>query len=183
MNVVETVIPDLKIIEPRVFGDERGFFLESYQSERYAEEVGIKDTFVQDNHSRSQENVLRGLHFQVNRPQGKLVRVVAGEVLDVAVDVRPQSVTFGQWVSVVLSANNKRQFWVPPGFAHGFVVLSDFADFEYKCTDYYFPEDEACLLWNDPAVGVDWRCESPLLSNKDQQGHTLQQLLEQGLLL
>ncbi|MEX2365060.1 MAG: dTDP-4-dehydrorhamnose 3,5-epimerase [Pseudohongiellaceae bacterium] len=169
MQVINTTIADVKVIEPRVFGDGRGFFLETFQAERYAE-AGIDLAFVQDNHSRSVRHVLRGLHFQKNRPQGKLVRVVRGEVFDVAVDIRRQSPTYGQWAGVTLSEENKRQFWVPPGLAHGFVVLSDFADFEYKCTDYYFPEDEGCLIWNDPDIAIDWPVKNPLLSTKDQQG-------------
>ena len=169
MNVICTIISDAKIIEPRVFGDERGFFLETFQAERYAE-VGIDLPFVQDNHSRSAKGVLRGLHFQKNRPQGKLVRVVRGEVFDVAVDIRKDSPTYGQWAGVLLSEENKRQFWIPPGLAHGFVVLSDFADFEYKCTDYYFSEDEGCLIWNDQDIGIDWPIGNPRLSAKDQQG-------------
>jgi dTDP-4-dehydrorhamnose 3,5-epimerase len=149
MNVINTKISDVVIIEPKVFGDERGFFLETFQAERYLEEAGINLPFVQDNHSRSGKNVLRGLHFQKSKPQGKLVRVVRGEVFDVAVDIRKTSPTYGQWAGVLLSEDNKRQFWVPPGLAHGFVVLSEIADFEYKCTDYYDPSDEGSLVWND----------------------------------
>ena len=144
------------IIEPKVFGDERGFFLETFQADRYREQAGIDLTFVQDNHSRSQKGVLRGLHFQKTKPQGKLVRVVRGEVFDVAVDIRKGSPSFGQWEGVVLSEENKRQFWVPPGFAHGFLVLSDVADFEYKCTDYYDPSDEGSLAWNDTVLAIKW---------------------------
>ncbi|MFT6916122.1 MAG: dTDP-4-dehydrorhamnose 3,5-epimerase [Motiliproteus sp.] len=177
MRVIDTRLPGVKIIEPRVFGDERGFFLETFQAERYAEH-GMSLPFVQDNHSRSARGVLRGLHFQKTKPQGKLVRVVRGEVFDVAVDLRPGSPTFGQWEGVVLSDDNKRQYWVPPGFAHGFVVLSESADFEYKCTDYYDPSDEGCLLWNDPRVGVDWPIKEPLLSDKDKQGQRLDVLFE-----
>lgn len=176
MKVIETKLPGVVIIEPKVFGDERGFFLETFHADRYRELAGICYAFVQDNHSRSSRGVLRGLHFQRTRPQGKLVRVVEGEVFDVAVDVRPGSATFGQWAGVILSGENKRQFWVPPGFAHGFVVLSDTADFEYKCTDYYQPADEACLLWNDPDVGIDWPIENPQLSEKDLQGRLLKDL-------
>ncbi|MEH6824473.1 MAG: dTDP-4-dehydrorhamnose 3,5-epimerase [Motiliproteus sp.] len=177
MRVIDTKLAGVKIIEPRVFGDARGFFLETFQADRYAE-AGITQPFVQDNHSRSGQGVLRGLHFQKTKPQGKLVRVVRGEVYDVAVDIRLGSPTFGQWEGVVLSDDNKRQYWLPPGFAHGFVVLSDSADFEYKCTDYYDPGDEGCLLWNDPTVGIDWPIANPLLSAKDQQGLRLEALLK-----
>jgi dTDP-4-dehydrorhamnose 3,5-epimerase len=176
MKVIETSIDGVKIIEPRVFGDERGFFLETFQARRYAEEAGIDLPFVQDNHSRSAKGVLRGLHFQKTKPQGKLVRVVRGEVFDVAVDIRRDSPTFGRWEAAILSEENKRQFWVPPGLAHGFVVLSETADFEYKCTDYYDPSDEACLIWNDPAVGIEWPLAEPQLSAKDAQGLTLREL-------
>lgn len=176
MNVVDTAIADVKIIEPRVFGDDRGFFLETFQAERYADEAGITQEFVQDNHSRSAKNVLRGLHFQKTKPQGKLVRVVSGEVFDVAVDIRPNSPTYGKWEAVHLSDANKRQLWVPPGLAHGFLVLSETADFEYKCTDYYDPGDEGCLIWNDPELGINWPSESPLLSEKDQMGLPLSDL-------
>ncbi len=177
MRVIDTKLAGVKIIEPRVFGDARGFFLETFQADRYAE-AGIASPFVQDNHSRSGQGVLRGLHFQKTKPQGKLVRVVRGEVYDVAVDIRLGSPTFGQWEGVVLSDNNKRQYGLPPGFAHGFVVLSDRADFEYKCTDYYDPGDEGCLLWNAPRVGIDWPIANPLLSAKDQQGLRLEELLK-----
>jgi len=176
MNVIETVLPGVVIIEPKVFGDERGFFLETYQDARYSEVANIKLPFVQDNHSRSQKGVLRGLHFQINKPQGKLVRAVLGEVYDVAVDIDPKSDTFGQHVAVVLSEKNKRQLWIPPGYAHGFLVLSDTADFEYKCTDYYDPSDEGCLVWNDPQVNIDWPIAAPLLSEKDGMGLTLKEL-------
>jgi dTDP-4-dehydrorhamnose 3,5-epimerase len=176
MNIIKTKLNDCLIIEPKVFGDERGFFLESFHQQRYEQQTGIRQSFVQDNHSRSAYGVLRGLHFQRTRPQGKLVRVVRGEVFDVAVDIRPQSPTFGQWEAVILSEENKRQFWVPPGFAHGFQVLSDFADFEYKCTDYYAPEDEASLAWNDPQLGIDWPIQQPLLSAKDAKAVTLAEL-------
>lgn len=176
MNIIKTKLNDCLIIEPKVFGDERGFFLESFHQQRYEQQTGIRQSFVQDNHSRSAYGVLRGLHFQRTRPQGKLVRVVRGEVFDVAVDIRPQSPTFGQWEAVILSEENKRQFWVPPGFAHGFQVLSDFADFEYKCTDYYAPEDEASLAWNDPELGIDWPIQQPLLSAKDAKAFTLAEL-------
>ncbi|TXH92875.1 MAG: dTDP-4-dehydrorhamnose 3,5-epimerase, partial [Rheinheimera sp.] len=148
--------------------DERGFFLESFQAERYRQMAGIELAFVQDNHSRSAQNVLRGLHFQKTKPQGKLVRVVRGEVFDVAVDIRPQSKTFGQWEGVILSEQNHRQFWVPPGFAHGFLVLSEFADFEYKCTDFYDPSDEGSICWNDPQLAIQWPTSAePVLSAKD----------------
>lgn len=178
MNVIKTNIDGVVIIEPKVFGDERGFFLETFQSERYKEFAGINMPFVQDNHSRSGKNVLRGLHFQKTNPQGKLVRVVRGEVFDVAVDIRKGSPTYGQWAGAILSEENKRQFWVPPGLAHGFVVLSDVADFEYKCTDYYDPADEGCLMWNDPAVGIEWpEGIEPILSAKDQVGQTLAELV------
>ena len=177
MNVIKTNIEDVVIIEPKVFGDERGFFLETFQAERYKTLAGIELPFVQDNHSRSSKEVLRGLHFQKSKPQGKLVRVVRGEVFDVAVDIRKDSPTFGQWAGVLLSEENKRQFWVPPGLAHGFVVLSDVADFEYKCTDYYDPSDEGCLIWNDPEVGIEWPIDfEPQLSAKDLVGLTLAQL-------
>jgi len=156
MNVIPTKLKDCMIIEPKVFGDERGFFLETFQAERYREQAGIDLTFVQDNHSRSQKGVLRGLHFQKSKPQGKLVRVVRGEVYDVAVDIRESSPSFGQWEGVILSEENKRQFWVPPGFAHGFLVLSDNADFEYKCTDYYDPSDEGSLSWDDKELAIQW---------------------------
>ncbi len=176
MQVHETKIPGVKIIQPKVFGDARGFFLETFEKKRYQDMLGIHLDFVQDNHSRSQKGVLRGLHFQKTNPQGKLVRVVRGEVFDVAVDIRKDSPTFGQWAGVLLSEENKTQFWVPPGLAHGFVVLSDMADFEYKCTDYYHPQAEGCLIWNDPTVNIDWPISQPLLSEKDQRGLTLQEL-------
>ncbi|MDJ0509466.1 MAG: dTDP-4-dehydrorhamnose 3,5-epimerase [Crocosphaera sp.] len=171
MKIIQTKIPDVVIIEPRVFGDDRGFFYESYNEKALTEATGIERNFVQDNHSRSQKNVLRGLHYQIQQPQGKLVRVVVGEVLDVAVDIRKSSPTFGQWVSCLLSTENKRQFWVPEGFAHGFVVLSESADFLYKTTNYYAPQYERTILWNDPDLAIDWQLEGePLLSKKDQEG-------------
>ena len=173
MNVVKTKLHDCVIIEPKVFGDERGFFLETFQAERYIELAGITLPFVQDNHSRSSKAVLRGLHYQKAKPQGKLVRVVRGEVYDVAVDIRQGSPTFGQWEGVVLSEANKRQFWVPPGFAHGFVVLSDTADFEYKCTDYYDPSDEGSILWSDPDLDIPWPIANPVLSTKDESAKRL----------
>jgi dTDP-4-dehydrorhamnose 3,5-epimerase len=173
MNVVPTSIPDVRIIEPKVFGDARGFFFESY-NRRTMEALGIPGDFVQDNHSKSAQNVLRGLHYQIRQPQGKLVRVIAGEVLDVAVDIRRGSPTFGKWVSFVLSAENKRMAWIPPGFAHGFVVRSESAEFLYKTTDYYAPEHERSLLWNDPALGIDWQLDGePVLSAKDRDGKRL----------
>lgn len=177
MKVLETVLPGVLIIEPKVFGDARGFFLESYQAERYRK-LGIAHTFVQDNHSRSARGVLRGLHFQRSRPQGKLVSVSRGSVYDVAVDINPASPTCGQFVAVELNDENHRQLWIPPGYAHGFCVLSDIADFQYKCTDYYIPEDEGGLLWNDPQVNIPWPIEQPLLSAKDQRNPTLAQLLD-----
>lgn len=179
MRVLETKLPGVLIIEPRVFGDSRGFFIESFQAERYRD-VGIEAPFVQDNHSRSRKGVLRGLHFQRTRPQGKLVRVSRGAVWDVAVDVDPSSPTFGQYEGVELNDENHRQLWVPPGYAHGFCVLSDVADFEYKCTDLYFPEDEGALLWNDPDVDIAWPVNEPLLSDKDRLNPTLRQLADMG---
>ncbi|MFQ1054179.1 dTDP-4-dehydrorhamnose 3,5-epimerase [Gilliamella apicola] len=176
MQVIETEIPDVKIINPKVFGDQRGFFLETYEQKRYQEMLNINLTFVQDNHSRSQKNVLRGLHFQKENPQGKLVRVVRGEVFDVAVDIRKDSSTYGKWVGVILSEDNKSQLWIPPGLAHGFLVLSDIADFEYKCTNYYDPNSEGCLLWNDPTININWPITTPILSDKDRLGKTLQEL-------
>jgi dTDP-4-dehydrorhamnose 3,5-epimerase len=176
MIVTETALPGVKIIEPKVHGDPRGFFMETFQAKRYAEIAGIDLPFVQDNHSRSARGVLRGLHAQRLRPQGKLVRCARGEVFDVAVDIDPASPTFGTWVGVVLSDVNQRQFWVPPGYGHGFVVLSEIADFEYKCTDYYDPSDEIGLIWNDPEVGIDWPIKDPMLSAKDQKLPTLAEL-------
>ena len=167
MNVVKTKLHDCVIIEPKVFGDDRGFFLETFQTQRYAELLGITLPFVQDNHSRSSKAVLRGLHYQKTKPQGKLVRVVKGEVYDVAVDIRQGSPTFGQWEGVILSEENKTQFWIPPGFAHGFLVLSDTADFEYKCTDYYDPSDEGSIIWDDPDLNISWPIKYPQLSDKD----------------
>ncbi len=173
MKISHSKLKGCVIIEPRVFGDDRGFFLETFQAVRYEQEAGIDLPFVQDNHSRSARDVLRGLHFQKTKPQGKLVRVVRGEVYDVAVDIRKGSATFGEWESVILSEDNKKQFWVPPGFAHGFVVLSDTADFEYKCTDYYAPSDEGCILWSDPDLDISWPIVNPLLSAKDQSAKRL----------
>jgi dTDP-4-dehydrorhamnose 3,5-epimerase len=171
MQVVTTALPDILILEPKVFGDERGFFFESFNARQFAEATGLHREFVQDNHSRSAKGVLRGLHYQVQQAQGKLVRVTAGEVFDVAVDLRRNSPTFGQWVGVHLSAENKRQLWVPEGFAHGFVVLSEFAEFLYKTTDYYAPEHERSIRWDDPTLAIDWQLtEAPQLSAKDQAG-------------
>ena len=176
MNVIKTKLKDCVIIEPKIFGDERGFFLETFQADRYEDLAGISLPFVQDNHSRSSKGVLRGLHFQKTKPQGKLVRVVRGEVYDVAVDLRSGSATYGQWEAVILSEENKTQFWVPPGFAHGFVVLSESADFEYKCTDYYDPSDEGSLLWNDPDLNIPWPIDNPKLSDKDANASLLADL-------
>lgn len=172
MEVEPTSLPDVLLIKPRVFADERGFFLESYRRERYRE-LGITGDFVQDNHSRSARGTLRGMHYQLNHPQGKLVQVTRGEVFDVAVDLRKNSPTFGRWTGVILSDENHHQLYVPPGFAHGFCVLSETADFVYKCTEIYHPQDEHVLLWNDPAVGIEWPLAAPLLSAKDQQGKPL----------
>ncbi len=174
MNIIRTDIPDVLIIEPTVFGDARGFFLESYNQQRFAQLAGFEPVFVQDNHSRSARGVLRGLHYQVRQPQGKLVRVTAGEVFDVCVDLRRSSPSFGKSVCVTLSADNHRQLWVPPGFAHGFLVTSDSADFIYKTTDYYAPEHERALLWNDPALDIAWPLDgAPMLSAKDGAGRRL----------
>ncbi|MBE8994099.1 dTDP-4-dehydrorhamnose 3,5-epimerase [Microcystis aeruginosa] len=171
MKVIPTEIPDVLIIEPQVYGDDRGFFLESFNQKDFREKTGVNTTFVQDNHSMSLKNVLRGLHYQIPNPQGKLVRVVSGSVFDVAVDARQSSPTFGQWVSCVLSAENKRIFWVPEGFAHGFLVLSERAEFLYKTTNYYYPQYEKTILWNDADLGIDWPLEiPPILSPKDQAG-------------
>lgn len=174
MKAIATNIPDLLVIEPAVYGDERGFFFESFNRRKFAELTGRDADFVQDNHSRSARGVLRGLHYQIQHPQGKLVRVVQGAVLDVAVDIRKSSPTFGQHVAVELSAENKRMLWIPEGFAHGFVVLSEAAEFLYKTTDYWFPEHERSLLWNDPALGIDWKLSgAPMISGKDAQGKPL----------
>jgi len=176
VKVIETAIPDVRIIEPRVFGDARGFFMETWSRRDFAS-GGIDADFVQDNHSRSVQGTLRGLHYQIQQPQGKLVRVTAGEVFDVAVDLRRASPTFGRWVGVMLSAENHRQLWVPPGFAHGFYVVSEVAEFQYKCTDYYAPEHERCIRWDDPGLGIEWPLiaggGAPLLSDKDQNGMLL----------
>jgi dTDP-4-dehydrorhamnose 3,5-epimerase len=167
VKVIKTGLSGCVIIEPKVFGDQRGFFLETFHAARYDHLAGISLPFVQDNHSRSSKGVLRGLHFQKRKPQGKLVRVVRGEVFDVVVDIRHTSKTFGKWEGIIISAENKRQLWVPPGFAHGFVVLSDLVDFEYKCTDYYDPSDEGSILWNDSDLAISWPVRDPILSNKD----------------
>ena len=174
MNIITTAIPDVKLLEPKVWGDERGFFMETFRDEWFQQHV-CKRTFVQENHSKSTQGVLRGLHYQIENTQGKLVRVVVGAVFDVAVDMRKSSPTFGQWVGEVLSADNKRQLWVPEGFAHGFYVLSDVAEFVYKCTDYYNPQAEHSLIWNDATVGIDWHLMGePSLSAKDLAGHVLE---------
>ena len=171
MNIISTKIPDVLIIEPQVFEDDRGFFYESYNEKAFTDKAGIVTHFVQDNHSRSCQNVLRGLHYQIQQPQGKLVRAVAGAVFDVAVDIRKSFPTFGQWVSCLLSAENKRHFWIPPGFAHGFLVISEAAEVLYKTTDYYAPQHERTLLWNDPDLAIAWPLTaSPVLSPKDQAG-------------
>jgi len=169
MEVIATSIEDVKVIEPTVFGDERGFFMETWHKQRFSD-LGIEADFVQDNHSKSEQGILRGLHYQVQHSQGKLVRVVSGEVFDVAVDIRRQSSTFGQWVGVILSAENKKMMWVPPGFAHGFYVTSTSAEFIYKCTDFYAPEYECAIAWDDPDLAIDWplvKGRQPLLSAKD----------------
>lgn len=176
MNVIKTEISDVLLLEPKVFGDERGFFFESANQRVFKEKTGLDPRFTQDNHSRSAKNVLRGLHYQIRQPQAKLVRVVVGEVFDVAVDLRKRSPTFGKWVGTTLSAENKRQLWVPEGFAHGFLVLSESADFLYKTTDYYAPEHERCVIWNDPEIGIRWPLQgNPILAAKDQAGLRLRQ--------
>lgn len=177
MNVVTTSIPDVIVFEPKVFGDDRGFFFESFNQKVFEQATGQHFDFVQDNHSKSSKGVLRGLHYQVEQAQGKLVRVVSGEVFDVAVDIRRSSPTFGQWVGQHLSGDNKKQMWVPPGFAHGFLVLSDSAEFLYKTTDFYAPAHERSISWNDPAIGIQWPDigSAPVLSGKDQQGLNLSQ--------
>jgi dTDP-4-dehydrorhamnose 3,5-epimerase len=173
MNVIPTALPDLLLIEPRVFGDERGFFFESFNARAFREATGVALDFVQDNHSRSQRGVLRGMHYPLRQPQGKLVRVVAGEVFDVAVDLRRASPTFGKWAGATLSAENKRMMWVPAGFAHGFLVTSEYAEFLYKTTDYYAPEHERCIAWNDPDLAIAWPLDGePALSAKDRAGST-----------
>lgn len=176
LKATRTAIPDVLILEPKVFGDQRGFFFESFNQEAFNQVSGLNVNFVQDNHSRSGIGVLRGLHYQIQQPQGKLVRVVSGEVLDVAVDIRRASPTFGKAVTVLLSGNNHKQLWVPPGFAHGFVVLSETADFLYKTTDYYAPQFERCILWSDATIGIDWQLTTaPKLSAKDALGKPLSQ--------
>ena len=176
MKITPTAIPDVLLIEPKVFGDARGFFFESFNLKVFQEATGLAPAFVQDNHSRSARNVLRGLHYQIQQPQGKLVRVVAGEVFDVAVDIRKGSPSFGQWVGDVLSAENRKQLWLPPGFAHGFLVLSEFAEFLYKTTDYWAPEHERCIRWNDPQLAIDWPLQGePALSAKDAAGRLLRE--------
>jgi dTDP-4-dehydrorhamnose 3,5-epimerase len=170
LNVIRTEIPEVLIIEPKVFGDARGFFFESFNQKTFADATGLDLTFVQDNHSRSSKGVLRGLHYQIQQPQGKLVRVVRGAVFDVAVDIRSGSPTFGKWVGEYLTEENHKQLWVPPGFAHGFVVLSDLADFLYKTTEFYAPQFERCIVWNDPDIGIHWpQGLIPILSDKDQK--------------
>ncbi len=175
MKVTPASIPDVLLIEPKIFGDERGFFFESYNERGFAEMTGINTRFVQDNHSRSAHNVLRGLHYQIQQPQGKLIRVISGSVFDVAVDLRRRSSTFGKWTATILSAENKRMAWIPPGFAHGFLVTSDAAEFLYKTTDYWAPAHERCLAWNDPLLAIDWPLQgcAPTVSAKDQQGRAL----------
>ncbi len=178
MKISETKLKDCYLLEPKIFEDERGFFLETYQKEKYLEHAGIDYDFVQDNFSRSYKNVLRGLHLQVKNPQGKLVRVVRGQVQDVAVDMRIDSSTFGNYESVILSETNKRQLWIPPGFAHGFLVLSEVVDFEYKVTDYYDPADELTILWNDPTINIPWENMNPFVSAKDSKGILFKEFLE-----
>ncbi len=176
MKVVPSNIPDVMTLTPRVFGDERGFFYESYNARVFEQCTGVSGDFVQDNHSRSEKNVLRGLHYQIKQPQGKLVRVIAGEVFDVAVDIRRSSPTFGQWAGALLSAENQRQLWVPKGFAHGFLVVSEYAEFLYKTTDFYAPEHERCIAWDDPAIGIEWPLNGEaLLSAKDREGTSLKE--------
>lgn len=177
MLAIPTAIPEVLVLEPKVFGDDRGFFFESFNAKAFAEATGLKPDFVQDNHSKSKKHVLRGLHYQIKNPQGKLVRVVQGEVYDVAVDLRKSSKTFAQWVGVHLSAENKKQLWVPEGFAHGFLVLTETAEFLYKTTNYYTPDFERSLLWNDPSIKIQWPIEDiPVLSIKDQQAKILSQV-------
>ena len=174
MNIIRCEIPDVLILEPKVFGDDRGFFFESFNERAFAEKTVVSARFVQDNHSRSARNVLRGLHYQIQQPQGKLVRVAVGAVFDVAVDLRKSSPTFGKWAGTILSAEDKRQLWIPPGFAHGFLVLSESADFLYKTTDYYAPEHERCIIWNDPDIGIRWPLQGePILAAKDKAGKRL----------
>ncbi len=176
MKVTESGIKGAYTIEPDVYIDDRGFFMETFHIERYRKLLGINLDFVQDNISRSSKNVLRGMHFQKNYPQGKIVKASRGEILDVVVDLRKDSPTYGTWESFRLSEKNKLQVWIPPGFAHGFLVMSDSADFEYKCTEYYHPEDELCLMWNDPEVAIDWTINDPILTEKDKKGLSLKDL-------
>jgi dTDP-4-dehydrorhamnose 3,5-epimerase len=177
MQVIKTAIPDVLVLEPKVFGDARGFFFESFNQQAFEDAIGKQVNFLQDNHSLSARHVLRGLHYQLQQAQGKLVRVISGEVFDVAVDIRRRSPTFGQWAGEHLSAENKRQMWIPEGFAHGFLVLSDTAEFLYKTTDFYAPAHERCIRWDDPAIGIQWPDigSAPLLSQKDQQGLSITQ--------
>lgn len=177
MKFQPTALPDVILVEPAVFRDDRGFFLETYHQKKYAD-GGIPDLFVQDNHSYSTRGTLRGLHAQLRQPQGKLVRAVQGEIFDVAVDIRPDSPTFGRWVGEILSGDNYRQLWVPPGFAHGFCVLSETAHVQYKCTDFYVRDDEIGIVWNDPGIGIDWPVAEPLLSPKDRDAPTLEAILQ-----
>jgi dTDP-4-dehydrorhamnose 3,5-epimerase len=181
MNILTTGLPGVLIIEPTLFGDERGFFVETFQVDRYREQAGIEQAFVQDNHSRSRRGVLRGMHAQKRNPQGKLVRVARGEVYDVVVDIDARSPTFGKWEAVVLSDDNARQLWIPPGYAHGFLVLSEVADFEYKCTAYYEPEDEIGVVWSDPAIAIPWPVTDPIVSAKDRALPTLDRLAQPEL--
>ncbi len=176
MKISATAIPEVLLVQPQVFGDERGFFFESFNQRRWRQETGLTTTFVQENHSRSVKNVLRGLHYQIKQPQGKLVRVIVGEVFDVAVDIRKGSATFGSWAGTLLSADNKHQLWIPEGFAHGFVVLSNVAEFIYLTTDYYAPEHERAIRWNDPRLAINWPIEGkPLLSDKDRNAPRLKE--------
>ena len=171
MKISQAAIPDILVVEPTVFGDERGFFYESYNARKWEELTGLQTSFVQDNHSLSAKGVLRGIHYQIEQPQGKLIRVVVGEVFDVAVDLRQSSATFGQWVGERLSAENKKSLWIPEGFGHGFLVLSDVAEFLYRSTDFYAPQHERCIVWNDPELNIDWPLAGePLLSEKDRKG-------------
>ena len=172
MKVTPTRIPDVLLIEPKVFGDDRGFFFESYNQKAFQEATGLNGSFVQDNHSKSAKNVLRGLHYQIEQPQGKLVRVTQGEVFDAAVDIRKGSKTYGQWVGLILSAENRKQLWIPPGFAHGFLTLSETAEFLYKTTEYYSPEHERCIIWNDADIAIEWPIQGhPMISAKDEKGY------------
>ena len=178
MKITQTRIPDVLVVEPQVFGDDRGFFFESFNKEKWRQETGLDLSFVQDNHSRSAKGVLRGIHYQIQQPQGKLVRVVAGEVFDVAVDLRKKSPTFGRWVGEHLSAENFKQIWIPEGFGHAFVVLSECAEFLYRTTDFWAPEHERCILWNDPEIAIEWPVKNPVLSEKDKYAQPLSQWLE-----